>query len=197
LIRCRRNSFSARQEDRGATSATTASAIAANGFILLGQFAKQQQLRTAAYEPYARTMLHTISTLPVLAKDSANPGVMLQQTLNQWDIAEITSKHEGRLALIITSIDHSTCAQEADGDIHIQLTIVQRRTTQRTLQLDISAMRQQTLDQGLVTAGRSDLQRSFPHCIGTVNGQAFLQQHINQRRRQIGLKHQRLSATLN
>ena len=27
-------------------------------------------------------MLHTISTLPVLAKDSANPGVMLQQTSN-------------------------------------------------------------------------------------------------------------------
>jgi hypothetical protein len=27
-------------------------------------------------------MLHTISTLPVLAKDSVNPGVLLQQTLN-------------------------------------------------------------------------------------------------------------------
>lgn len=61
---------------------SSASSIAANGFILLGQFAKQQQLRTADYEPYARTMLHAISTIPVLAKDSANPGVMLQQTSN-------------------------------------------------------------------------------------------------------------------
>ncbi len=61
---------------------SSAAAIAANGFILLGQFAKQQQLRTADYEPYARTMLHALSTVPVIAKDSSNPGVMLQQTAN-------------------------------------------------------------------------------------------------------------------
>jgi unsaturated chondroitin disaccharide hydrolase len=66
----------------GSPPDSSAAAIAANGFILLGQFAKQQQLRTAAYEPYARTMLHAISTLPVLAKVSRNPGVLLQQTNN-------------------------------------------------------------------------------------------------------------------
>jgi unsaturated chondroitin disaccharide hydrolase len=61
---------------------SSAASIAANGFILLGQFAKQQQLRTADYEPYARTMLHAITTVPVLSKGSPNPGVMLQQTAN-------------------------------------------------------------------------------------------------------------------
>ena len=66
----------------GAPRDSSAASVAANGFILLGQFAKQQQLRSVEYEPYARTMLHMLSTVPVLAKDSRNPGVTLQQTKN-------------------------------------------------------------------------------------------------------------------
>ena len=100
----------------GSPRDSSASAIAANGFILLGQFAKQQQLRTAAYEPYARTMLHTISTLPVLAKDSANPGVMLQQTLNVNKTAKEGSYVWGDTFVLMAAINALYSGSNATTD---------------------------------------------------------------------------------
>jgi len=95
---------------------SSASAIAANGFILLGQFAKQQQLRTADYEPYARTMLHAISTVPVLAKDSMNPGVMLQQTANVNKLAKEGSYVWGDTFVLMAGINALYSGANATSD---------------------------------------------------------------------------------
>jgi unsaturated chondroitin disaccharide hydrolase len=95
---------------------SSASAIATNGFILLGQFAKQQQLRTVAYEPYARTMLKAISTVPVLAKDSSNPGVMLQQTSNVNKIAKEGSYVWGDTFVLMAGINALYSGSNATTD---------------------------------------------------------------------------------
>jgi unsaturated chondroitin disaccharide hydrolase len=95
---------------------SSAASIAANGFILLGQFAKQQQLRTADYEPYARTMLHAISTLPVLAKDSPNPGVMLQQTANVNKLAKEGSYVWGDTFVLMAGINALYSGSNATTD---------------------------------------------------------------------------------
>ena len=100
----------------GSPRDSSAASIAANGFILLGQFAKQQQLRTADYEPYARTMLHTISTLPVLAKDSMNPGVLLQQTANVNKIAKEGSYVWGDTFVLMAGINALYSGSNATTD---------------------------------------------------------------------------------
>jgi len=100
----------------GAPRDSSAASIAANGFILLGQFTKQQQLRTADYEPYARTMLHAISTLPVLAKDSTNPGVMLQQTSNVNKLAKEGSYVWGDTFVLLAGINALYSGSNATTD---------------------------------------------------------------------------------
>ena len=100
----------------GSPRDSSAASIAANGFILLGQFAKQQQLRTVAYEPYARTMLHTIATVPVLGKDSKNPGVMLQQTSNVNKIAKEGSYVWGDTFLLMAGINALYSGSNATTD---------------------------------------------------------------------------------
>ena len=100
----------------GSPRDSSAASIAANGFILLGQFAKQQQLRTLAYEPYARTMLHTISTVPVLGKDSMNPGIMLQQTYNVNKVAKEGSYVWGDTFVLMAAINALYSGSNATTD---------------------------------------------------------------------------------
>jgi hypothetical protein len=100
----------------GSPRDSSAASIAANGFILLSQFAKQQQLQTAAYEPYARTMLQAISTLPVLAKESRTPGVMLQQTYNVNKLAKEGSYVWGDTFVLMAGINALYSGSNATND---------------------------------------------------------------------------------
>jgi hypothetical protein len=57
---------------------------------------------------------------------------MLQQTLNQWDIAEITSNRGRRSAWIMASIDLSTTALKTDGRAGKLASLVQRRVSEKS-----------------------------------------------------------------